>query len=201
MVKNTIEKTRAKNPFAMFARLPAGVGFEGQEKGEVILLLLRAHIITLIPSILTIIFFIALPFFIGPLLGFINVDFLEEFSSGRIFWLILSWYIFVFGFTFYRFIVWYFNVYVLTNERIVDFDFRGILHKQISFTTLSHVEDVSPKTIGFFGTFFNFGNVYVQTAAERPEFEFENVAKPDDVAHLILEQVRHEEGEVPGEIS
>ncbi len=96
--------------------------------------------------------------------------------------------------------MWYFNVYILTNERIVDLDFVGILDKQVAFTTLNHIEDITPKTIGFFGTFFDYGNVYIQTAAEKPEFDFEKVPRPDDVAHLILQQVRIEEKEKPGEI-
>ena len=63
------------------------------------------------------------------------------------------------------------------------------------------MQDVTPKVIGFFGTFFHFGNVFLQTAASKPEFEFHHVEKPDEVAQAILDQVRKEEAEVPGEIA
>ena len=89
----------------------------------------------------------------------------------------------------------------MTNERIVDFDFRGILHKETSYANLNQVQDVSPKVIGFFGTFFHYGNIFVQTAAAKPEFEFHHVARPDNVAKEILEQVRLEAGEPPGVIA
>ena len=201
MAKEPLYVQKSRNPLAMYASRPRGVSFDGQERGEEVILLLRAHVVTLILPALQIIFLAILPFIISPVLSFVRVDVLSLLSAGQVFWLIVFWYLVVFGFTFYKFIFWYFNVYLLTNERIVDFDFRGILNVQISFTTLSHVEDVSPKTVGFLGTFFNYGSVYVQTAAEKPEFEFENVPMPDNVAHEILEQVRHEEAEKPGEVA
>ena len=189
------------NPLAMFAQNPYGVSFENQEKGEEIVLLLRAHIVTLIPALFEIIFFVCLPFVIVPLLSIIQVDIAKSLSGGQVFWLMAVWYLFVFGFSLYKFIFWYFNVYLVTNERIVDFDFRGILHKETAFANLNQIQDVTPKVIGFFGTFFHFGNVFIQTAAAKNEFEFNAVERPDDVARTILEQVRKEEAESPGEIA
>lgn len=190
----------SRNPLAMFAPNPAGIAFENQEKGERIVLLLRAHIATLIPVVLQIFFIAILPFFIVPMLSFIRINILEALSQGQIFWMIVAWYLFVFGFSLYKFIFWYFNVYLVTNERIVDFDFRGILHKEASYTNLSQIQDVTPKVVGFFGTFFHYGNVFIQTAGTNPEFEFSDVENPDKVARVILEQFRHEEAEKPGEI-
>src|SRR3990167_2089018 len=188
------------NPLAMFAQNPYGVSFENQEEGEEIVLLLRAHIVTLIPALFEIIFLVVLPFVIVPALSIIQVDIAKSFSAGQVFWLMVVWYLFVFGFAFYKFIFWYFNVYLVTNERIVDFDFRGILHKETAYANLNQIQDVTPKVVGFFGTFFHFGDVFIQTAASKPEFEFHAVENPDLVAKEILEQVRLEETEAPGEI-
>lgn len=200
MPPNTDHVAQSKNPFAMYAQWPVGVTFEDQEKGEKIILLLRAHIVTLIPAIIQIIILFVLPFFIVPFLSFIRVDIGQSLNAGQVFWLTVIWYLFVFGATFYKFIFWYFNVYLLTNERIVDFDFRGILHKETAYANLNQIQDVSPKVIGFFGTFFHFGDVFIQTAAAKNEFEFHAVERPDDVARAILEEVRLEEGEKPGEV-
>lgn len=194
-------ETFSKNPLAMFAQNPYGVSFENQEAGEKIILLLRAHIVTLIPAILQITFLAILPIFIAPALSFIRIDVLVALAGRQIFWLTLCWYLFVFGFAFNKFIFWYFNIYLVTNERIVDFDFKGILHKETAYANLNQIQDVAPKIIGFFGTFFHFGNVYVQTAAAKAEFEFHAVERPDDVARTILDQVRKEEAEKPGEIA
>lgn len=194
-------KSHTRNPLAMFAPLPDGVSFETQEKGEQIILLLRAHVVTLIPAILEIIFFILIPIVLPTFLKFVGIDLFASIAARQVFWIYVSWYLFVFGFTFYKFIFWYFNVYLLTNERIVDFDFRGILHKETAYANLNQIQDVSPKIIGFFGTFFHYGNVFIQTAAAKNEFEFQDVARPDSVAKDILEQVRLEEAEAPGAIA
>jgi hypothetical protein len=174
--------------------------FEGQETGENILLLLRAHLVTLIPAVFVTVFLVILPFIVGFLLVFVGVDLSSILNPGQIFLILVFWYLIVFAYAFYRFIFWYFNVYLVTNERIIDFDFKGLLHKETSFAKLNQIQDVSPKTIGFFGTFFHYGDVFVQTAAERPEFEFHHVPKPNDVAHTIIVEVRKEEGEAPGQV-
>lgn len=188
------------NPLAMYMVAPLGVSFEGEEKGEKIILMLRAHVVTLVPPALIIIFLILVPTFAAPVLALLKINLGDTLSSLQAFLITLAWYLFVFGYAFFRFIFWYFNVYILTNERVVDIDFKGLLHKETSYAKLNQIQDVSPKTIGFFSTFFNFGNVFIQTAAERPEFEFHHVPRPNDVARAILEQVRKEEGEPPGAI-
>ena len=196
-----IHKIHSKNPFAMFAPQPVGVYFENQESGEKIILLLRAHIVTLVPSALLILFLIFAPFLIPSFLNIIRVQAFSVFAPKQLILITIFWYLFVFGFSFYKFIFWYFNVYIVTNERVIDIDFRGILHKETSYAKLNQIQDISPKIIGFFGTFFHYGNVYIQTAAERPEFEFHNVENPNMVAQEIHEQVRKEEAEPPGVIA
>jgi len=184
------------NPLAVFALSPAGVSFENQEKGEKIILLLRAHLVTLIPALLITILLLVVPFLVGVLNNLLRINL--PFSPGQFFLINIFWYLVIFSFVFYRFVFWYFNIYLVTNERIIDFDFLGILSKKISYTNLVQIEDVTPKTVGFAGTFFNFGDVFIQTAGERPEFDFENVARPDIVAEKIFEQVRLDEKEMRG---
>ena len=199
--EDIIHQIHSKNPFAMFAPNPQGVHFENQESGEKIILLLRAHIVTLVPGALFILLLAFVPFFIPFFLGIIRVHALSVFDPRQLILVTIFWYLFVFGFSFYKFIFWYFNVYLITNERVIDIDFRGILHKETSYAKLNQIQDISPKIIGFFGTFFHYGNIYIQTAAERPEFEFHNVENPNMVAQEIHEQVRKEEAEPPGVIA
>ena len=198
---NDIHSASSRNPLAMFAHQPEGISFAGQEKGEKIILLLRPHLITLVPVFLVIIILLLAPIYVVPFLGLVGIDLRQSLNFIQSFLLTITWYLFIFGYTFYRFIFWYFNIYLLTNERIIDFDFRGILHKEIVYDFLSQIQDVTPKTIGFFGTFFHFGNVFIQTAAQKPEFEFQEVAKPNEIASEILEEVRKEAAEPPGVVA
>lgn len=200
-ISSYIHQTHSKNPLAVFAPQPQGVSFAGQERGEKIILLLRPHLITLVPAFLVIIILLIAPIYVIPLLGLIGIDLRQSLNFIQSFLLTIVWYLFILGYSFYRFIFWYFNIYLLTNERIIDFDFRGILHKETAYAPLGQIQDVTPKTIGFFGTFFHFGNVFIQTAAQKPEFEFHEVARPNEVADEILEEVRKEEAEPPGVVA
>lgn len=189
-----------KNPFATYALNPLGVQFQSQETGEKIILLLRAHVITLLPIIVFIILLVFLPVIVLAVLGFFNLPLTGFLAPVQFLLILVFWYLLVFAFSLYKFIFWYFNVYIVTNERVIDFDFRGILHKQTSFAKLNQIQDVTPKMLGFFSTFFNYGDIYIQTAGERQEFEFHKTPRPDEVSNRILEEIRKEEGETPGEV-
>jgi len=104
----------------------------------------------------------------------------------------MMWYLFVFAFILEQFFTWYFNVDIITDERIVDIDFISLIHKRVSDAEIENIEDVTYKVGGIFGTMFDFGTVYVQTAAERPEFEFEDVPRPALVVK-VLQKLRLEE--------
>jgi hypothetical protein len=95
-------------------------------------------------------------------------------------------------FVFEKFLTWFFNLSIVTDERIVDVDFINITTKKISVADLDKIQDVTFTNNGVFGTIFNFGDVIVQTAAELPEFIFEAVPQPASVAN-ILQRLRTEE--------
>jgi hypothetical protein len=85
--------------------------------------------------------------------------------------------------------MWYFNVYIISDKKIVDIDFRGFLYKNISEAPIKNIEDVTSNVSGLFGTTFNFGYVDIQTSAEKREFEFENVSNPSKIRDLIADLV------------
>lgn len=193
-----MESKKTRNPLAVYAPNPEGVGFENQEKGERLVLLLRQHLVTQLVPVLEIIFLALVPFFAAPVAGLMRENLLTFLETAQLFWVLAFWYLFVFGFAFYKFVFWYFNVYLLTSERIVDFDFKGILHMETAYANLNKIQDVTPRVIGFGGTLFHYGNVHIQTAGEKSEFEFLKVEAPDKVAQAILQEVRIEEAEAPG---
>ncbi len=101
----------------------------------------------------------------------------------------LFWYLFTFGFILMNFLRWFFNIYIVTNQRVVDVDFIHLLYKEFSEARLEKVQDLSYKTGGIFAAFFNYGDVEIQTAAELPNFEFDAVPRPESVIQTISELV------------
>lgn len=71
----------------------------------------------------------------------------------------------------------------------MDFDFHGVIFKNIAETTLDNIEDVTSTVRGAFGIIFNIGEVKIQTAAEKPEFEFSHIDNPAAVRDIISDLV------------
>jgi len=174
------------NPIASFAFLPKDVDFETRDKGEKVVLLLRRHPITNLRWI-----FLTILMFLAPLLltSFPIIDFLP--SNFR-FVAVLGWYMITFAFAFENFLDWFFNVDMITDERIVDIDFVNLIYKEISDANIDKIQDVTVKVGGVIPTMFDYGDVYIQTASEKPRFEFLSIPKPEDVAK-ILQELRNEE--------
>jgi len=172
---------------AAFVERPHKMRFETQTHGEEVVLLLRRHWFTNLPWMALVLVMALVPLFIFKLNFLGQTDAVQAIPFR--FQLVgsLVWYILTLGFAFESFIMWYFNVLLVTNRRIVDIDFWGLLHKSVAETTLSHVQDVTHEVGGFWRTVLNFGHVYVQTAAEVPRIEFRDVPRPNIVHKKIIE--------------
>jgi len=180
---------RTKNPLSAFASFPRRVSFETQELKEEIVLLLRKHWVTNIPWVLLIIAMILAPIFLKtfPLISFLPGRFKVM--------AVLMWYLVTLAIFLEKFLSWYFNVYIITDERIVDVDFYSLVYKKISETKIDRIQDVSYSQGGLFQAVFNFGDITIQTAGEVPEFEFESVPQPARVAKVLNNLVLEEEQE------
>ena len=166
-----------------FLFMPEDVRVETQEAGETIILLLRRHWITNLSWISVSFILLVTPLFIFPLLGFIGS--LPQDYSQLVTFSILVWYLISLSYMIVNFLLWYFSVSVVTNERIIDIDFINILNKKFAETRISKVEDVTMKTGGFIRAIFDYGDVFVQTAAKEAMFQFNAVPHPERVVRTI----------------
>lgn len=186
---------KSGNPiFSAFSVLPDAIRFEGETPDEQVLLLLRAHVITNVKWILVTIGLILVPLIIFPILASLNM--LSGVGGGTGFVFTIFWLLATFTYAFVNFMYWYFNVYIVTDERIVDVDWYSIIYHQTNSTRISRIQDVTFIYSGVFASVFDFGNVHIQTAAEESNFEFENVPHPDLVSQKIQELMEKEETEL-----
>lgn len=175
---------------------PKGMRFETQGSGETILLFLRRHPATNVPWIAAGGLFFLLPLVGIPLFPQLG-RFFSAVSPGFQIALILMWYLFTGSYLFVNFLLWYFSVSLVTNRRIIDIDFQNILYKEFSATTIDKIEDVTDRRGGFFGALFDYGDVFIQTAATKEAFEFLSVPHPDAVVRIVNElmgQRKHSHG-------
>lgn len=166
---------------------PAGLEFENQDKDEVIVLLVRRAIITNVPWIAVALILILIPLVISAFSNlftpFINLSPPTQFIS------ILLYYLTVSGFILVEFTLWYFNVGLVTNKRIIDFDVSGILYKHFSETRLNLIEDVSYSQVGTIRSVFDYGDVIIQTAGTNVNFEFDRAPNPARIVRIIADMI------------
>jgi len=82
--------------------------------------------------------------------------------------------------------MYYLNLQVVTNERIIDINQRGMLHHETTEFNIQVVQDATTEIKGVFSNILNFGNVRVQTAGEQQNFVFDHVPNPKHIAHTII---------------
>ncbi|MEK7517096.1 MAG: hypothetical protein AAB583_00970 [Patescibacteria group bacterium] len=174
------------NILSSFCKDPKGISFQTQKHNEIIVLFLRAHFITNLYWIIISLVLITIPAIIGILssvfgIGFFSSPLVSHFTTVYV----LLYYLIVFSFIFINFLHWFYNVFMVTTERVVDIDYSDIVVHNIAITKLSHVQDVNYTQSGFIPTLFNYGNLFVQTAGTEINFEAPNVPKPREATHII----------------
>jgi hypothetical protein len=169
--------------------------FEGEEEGEKVLFVLRAHPITNLPWILLVILLLLIPTLFSLGLGVLGIDSIPI-RQQTIFLITLTWYLIVLSIAFQEFLYWYFNIYILTNRKIVDIDYFNLFYRKISQTTLSNVQDITFTKGGLFQNFFDYGDIHIQTAGTSANFEFTHIPDPEGNQKRILELVHSGRGGV-----
>lgn len=158
------------------------VKLEIQGPNEHILLVLRAHPITQLPWIFNVIILTILLTVLNLLL-FSFLTFRQALFA-NIFGIIV-----IATYAWYNFLSWFFNAGVVTNQRIIDIDFTSVLYKEVSEALLAKIEDITSKSGGYFESFFDYGDVFVQTAGTAENIEFLNVPHPSEVVRIIDELI------------
>lgn len=172
-----------------YATFPPATRFDTQEPGEVVVLFLRQHWIVNVVWILLVLLALSLP------AAFPYIPFFNTLPAAFQLVLHLMFYLFVAGFALSHLMSWFFNIYLLTDERVVDIDFVNILYRRVSIAKLDEIQDVNVIASGAFETFFNYGSIFIQTAAEVTQFEFLNIPYPDKVSTIINQMIDQEEQE------
>ena len=178
---------------------PENVSFESLDDNESIILLGRRHFITNIGwiALMCVLFFV--PFFWGEFPFFSNLTDNVHLS------VVILWYLGISFYALVNLLMWFYNVYIVTNERLIAVEFMGLLSKSINVTQIRKIEDVSYSQRGLASSFFDFGDVIAETASEQrtadvaqgepSSFTFESVGNPNEVVRIISDLMDKEEHE------
>jgi len=175
------------SPLSSFCFYPDHIDFESRAKEEKVVLLLRQHVIVNVKWILVTI----LMLFVPGLASMFGV--FDSLPTGFELVITLAWYLVTMVYAFENFLSWYFNVYIVTDMRVIDVDFYNLIYKEVSDANLGKIQDVTYNMGGDARAIFNYGDVFIQTAAEVSEFDFLAVPNPDKVAKIIEDLITKDE--------
>lgn len=158
--------------------------------GEEVVLFLRRHWIDLFRILAFTTFLLVIPLFIGSALVFADAPILDHPILSPLLTSLLGAYLLIVVIvTLTELTDYWLDVWIVTNERIINSEQHGLFNRVVSEVHLNQIQDITSEQRGFLNTFLTFGNVYAQTAAERERFTFKNIDNPDTVKIHIGELI------------
>lgn len=94
---------------------------------------------------------------------------------------------------FYGFLMWidyWLDVWIVTDQRVVNIEQKGLFSRHVSELHFHMVQDVTSKVQGVIPTLLNYGDVEVQTAAEKTRFLFRRVPDPYAIKAMLVQRQR-----------
>jgi hypothetical protein len=88
---------------------------------------------------------------------------------------------------FLEIVKYYLTYWVITNKRIIEVKFVSFFNVQSSSFELDKIQDMTVKIKGILASFFHFGDLRIQTAAEKGEFVLDQVEDPELIKQMIFE--------------
>lgn len=158
---------------------PTSFTFADQGDNESVVLVVRAHPITQLSWVLGILFFGIVPLLLTPLFPYITI------GVGIMGFLVLSWYALLFSVGFTSYFLWYFNLGIVTTKKVIDVDTGSVLYTDSSSTFLKDIEEINQSSQGILSATFDYGDVFVQTAGEKPNIEFSLIPRPSFMVQTI----------------
>ena len=152
------------------------LSFDGQREDERVIFIFRRHISTARRGLLFLIVMIAL----GIVPMFLWKD------DSRMFWVFLGFVIVgLFGMA-YSYMMWYFSIFIVTNERIRQIIQKSLFKKTITDLWLDKIQSISFNVPSAMAGIFNYGTILIQTAVG--DLVISQVPKPN-VIHNKLQDI------------
>lgn len=153
--------------------------FAGQREGEKLLFVFRRHILAMRQGF----YLLAIPLVITAIPPLIWQNNLELFLL-PLFGFLIGLLLF-----FYHFILWYFTIYIVTDQRIRQVTQRGFFGKDVIELKLSKVQNISYNIPGLSGEMFGFGTIVIQTFVG--DLVIHKVENPEETYNKLQDAVNN----------
>ena len=158
--------------------------FPGQHEGEEVQLLFRQH-----PLVMR------KPLIIGLLVilvGVLPLDFPQVYSSDQLAGIFtkvaLIVPLFVFAAWFYRWIGWYYTVFIVTDRRILAIRQKGLFSRKVDEWQLEGIQSVNYEIGGFQAVLFGYGDIIAKTYIG--DLEMKTIHNPAEIHEQLVDAVK-----------
>ncbi len=156
--------------------------FKGQREGEELLFVFRRHLVAmrkgfwlfLIPFALS-----AIPVLIWP-------------TTFQVYWSPLAGFIIGLMLFLYHFLMWFYTVYIVPDQRIRQVTQRGFFGKDVVELGLSKIQSISYNVPGLSGEILGFGTIVIQTYVG--DLVINKVEHPEKIYNKLQDAVAVAEG-------
>ena len=166
--------------------------FQGQRESEVVLRVVHRHWFDIVTHFFVIIIFIAMLFGSFSLMPLMYPNWLGSEMFRFVLFIENSLLLVIWLYAFLIWIDYFFDVWIITNERVINIEQKGLFVRTVSELKFSRIQDVTSEVSGMIPTILNFGDVKVQTASEEDYFLFRRVPDPYHVKDVLMERLRTE---------
>lgn len=147
------------------------------KEGEKVIKIVHKHWGSFVLPAIKIFLAFSIPFFLSA--------FLFSNSIGLIIFVIV--FIGAATYTLHLWMNWYFDLFVLTNQRLINIDQKGIFTREVSEATYMNVQGATYELSGLFAMLFNYGTVKIQAIGIKDLVKIESAEDPKRLQELILE--------------
>ena len=151
--------------------------FDGQREGEEVKFIFRRHFTTAKAGIIFLIVLI--------ILGLVPL-FLWK-GDARMFWLFVGFVLIGFVGFLYSYMMWYFSVYIVTDQRIRQITQKGLFKKTVVDLGLDKIQSISYGITSVIGGIIGYGTILIQTGVG--DLVISAVGKPAEIYEKLQQTV------------
>lgn len=85
---------------------------------------------------------------------------------------------------------WFYSVNLVTNQRVVDFEFSGLGIKKIVETDMRNIQSVTIESSGFLSFIFGLSTIHILTSGDNPNIDLEFISNANEIQDLISDLSR-----------
>lgn len=148
----------------------------------------RRHPITIIPAFLGFLVLLVIPVVLYWFITRLFPNLLYGPFSYPILVLVGSlFYLSVTLFFYTYFVSFYLDLLIVTNDRLLHIQQQGLFARTISEVDLYKIQDITSTVDGAVASFFNYGNLLIQTAGALEKFMIPSIPHPEGLRQSILD--------------